>query len=87
MRRRWPGHARPASALSISTICWRRRWRAWAIAPRLVIEGDLQSGRLVAAWGFVDTDARLCLLLGRGTSHQSGEQLAAWLRHELTAPA
>lgn len=58
-----------------------------AIAPRLVIEGDLQSGRLVAPWGFVDTDARLCLLLGRGTSLQSGEQLAAWLRHELTAPA
>lgn len=58
-----------------------------AIAPRLVIEGDLTSGRLVAPWGFVDTDARLCLLLARGAPRQSGEQLAAWLRHELTAPA
>ncbi len=58
-----------------------------AIAPRLVIEGDLRSGRLVAPWGFVDTDARLCLLLARGTSRQSGEQLAAWLEGELTAGA
>ncbi|REC95068.1 LysR family transcriptional regulator [Kushneria indalinina] len=58
-----------------------------AIAPRLVIEGDLQSGRLVAPWGFVDTDARLCLLLARGTPRQSGEQLATWLRHEVTTRA
>ncbi|SFC51243.1 DNA-binding transcriptional regulator, LysR family [Kushneria avicenniae] len=58
-----------------------------AIAPRLVIEGDLKSGRLVAPWGFVETDARLCLLLARGTPRHSGEALAAWLRHELTAPA
>ncbi|GHC22679.1 LysR family transcriptional regulator [Kushneria pakistanensis] len=58
-----------------------------AIAPRLVIEGDLKSGRLVAPWGFVDTDARLCLLLARGAPRQSGEALAAWLRHELMTPA
>ncbi|ARS52461.1 LysR family transcriptional regulator [Kushneria konosiri] len=58
-----------------------------AIAPRLVIEGDLQSGRLVAPWGFVDTDARLCLLLARGTPRQGGDQLATWLRDELTTPA
>ncbi|WP_438765455.1 LysR family transcriptional regulator [Kushneria sp. TE3] len=58
-----------------------------AIAPRLVIEGDLKSGRLVAPWGFIDTEARLCLLLARGTPRQSGEQLAAWLRHEVMTRA
>lgn len=57
-----------------------------AIAPRLVIEGDLRSGRLVAPWGFVETEAKLCLLLARGTSQKSGERLAAWLREELVIP-
>lgn len=54
-----------------------------AIAPRLIIEGDLKSGRLVAPWGFIETDARLCLLMARGTSRQNGEQLVAWFEREL----
>ncbi|MFC0267173.1 LysR family transcriptional regulator [Kushneria aurantia] len=54
-----------------------------AIAPRLVIAGELASGRLIAPWGFVDTGARLCLQMPRESAERGGEQLAQWLREEL----
>lgn len=54
-----------------------------AIAPRLLVEDDLASGRLIAPWGSVETSGRLCLLLPHYVSHRRGEQLAAWLQREL----
>ncbi|WP_346795459.1 LysR family transcriptional regulator [Halomonas sp. Bachu 37] len=60
-----------------------------AIAPRLLVEDDLTSGRLVAPWGSVETSARLCLWLPGQTdllTHpRRSEPLAAWLRRELGA--
>ncbi|WP_111494913.1 LysR family transcriptional regulator [Marinobacter bohaiensis] len=54
-----------------------------AIAPRLLVEGDLASGRLVAPWGSIETSGRLCLLLPHYVSHRRGERLAEWLRLEI----
>jgi len=58
-----------------------------AIAPTLLVEDDLRSGRLVAPWGSIETPARLCLWLPNqgsvaSVSRQS-ELLAAWLKREL----
>lgn len=60
-----------------------------AIAPRLLVEDDLRSGRLVAPWGSIQTPARLCLwLTNQGSiasvSRQS-ELLTEWLKRELAA--
>ncbi|MGS2742485.1 LysR family transcriptional regulator [Halomonas sp. LS-001] len=54
-----------------------------AIAPRLLVEDDLKSGRLVAPWGSIETPARLCLWLPQKTSVRRSEALASWLRKEL----
>lgn len=53
------------------------------LAPRLLVEDDLASGRLVAPWGSIETSGRLCLLLPHYVPHRRGEQLADWLRQEL----
>ncbi|MCB8888688.1 LysR family transcriptional regulator [Vreelandella malpeensis] len=55
-----------------------------AIAPRLLVEDDLKSGRLIAPWGSVTTSARLCLWLADARHNDAGERLAAWLDRELT---
>ncbi|KHJ52521.1 transcriptional regulator [Vreelandella venusta] len=58
-----------------------------AIAPRLLVEDDLRSGRLVAPWGYIETPARLCLWLPKHTNARRSEALASWLRRELGANA
>ncbi|GEN27130.1 HTH-type transcriptional regulator TrpI [Halovibrio variabilis] len=58
-----------------------------AIAPKLLVEDDLRSGRLVAPWGSIETPARLCLWLPSQTdllTHpRRSEPLAEWLKGEL----
>ncbi|MCH4811170.1 LysR family transcriptional regulator [Vreelandella neptunia] len=58
-----------------------------AIAPRLLVEDDLKSGRLVAPWGSIETPARLCLWLPVRTNilaqPRRSEPLAEWLKREL----
>ncbi|EHJ92510.1 HTH-type transcriptional regulator trpI [Vreelandella boliviensis LC1] len=58
-----------------------------AIAPTLLVEDDLKSGRLVAPWGSIETPARLCLWLpgqaGLLTHPRRSEPLAEWLKGEL----
>jgi len=54
-----------------------------AIAPRLLVEDDLKSGRLLAPWGSIETPARLCLWLPKHTNARRSEALANWLKEEL----
>ncbi|WP_405281139.1 LysR family transcriptional regulator [Cobetia sp. Ld8] len=61
------------------------------IAPDYLVEEDLRSKRLVAPWGFVETEACLTLTLpqvGRARArHPHAEALGEWLARELaTAP-
>ncbi|MGQ7247808.1 LysR family transcriptional regulator [Halomonas sp. V046] len=56
------------------------------IAPDYLVEEDLRSGRLVAPWGFVATDACLTLAVPRGPRsprHPLADALADWLATEL----
>lgn len=55
-----------------------------AITPMELVENDLESGRLVAPWGFLDTGGQWALC---ATSHQQDariSRLAAWLGENLT---
>lgn len=55
-----------------------------AIAPEYLVEEDLRTGRLVAPWGFIETDARLSLWLpGREVSPRA-DRLAQWLQSALS---
>lgn len=54
-----------------------------AIAPRLLVEDDLRTGRLVAPWGFVETPARLCLWLAPADNRRCSARLIEWLKREL----
>lgn len=54
-----------------------------AIAPEYLVEEDLRTGRLVAPWGFIETDARLSLWLARGSVSPRALQLARWLKTAL----
>ena len=54
-----------------------------AIAPRLLVEDDLKSGRLIAPWGYIETPARLCLWLPTHINSRRSEPLAEWLKREL----
>lgn len=58
-----------------------------AIAPKLLVEDDLRSGRLVAPWGSIETPARLCLWLPKQasvvTDSRQSAPLAEWLKREL----
>ncbi|HAA43913.1 MAG: LysR family transcriptional regulator TrpI [Halomonas sp. 54_146] len=54
-----------------------------AIAPKLLVEDDLNSGRLVAPWGSIETPARLCLWLPKHANVRRSEALAAWLKEAL----
>lgn len=58
-----------------------------AIAPTLLVEDDLRSGRLIAPWGSIETTARLCLWLPpawQGGHQPHGTRLANWLKQELS---
>ena len=54
-----------------------------AIAPQQLVADDLQSGRLLAPWGFVETDARLALWVPARRAARRAERLADWLRQQL----
>lgn len=56
-----------------------------AIAPRLLIEEELHSGRLIAPWGCIETPARLCLWLPRHADQRRSDRLAEWFKRELDA--
>lgn len=55
-----------------------------AIAPEYLVEEDLRSGRLVAPWGFVETEARLGLWLPDTDISPRAWQLADWLKLALS---
>ncbi|PBJ83417.1 transcriptional regulator [Lysobacteraceae bacterium NML93-0399] len=54
-----------------------------AIAPRELVADDLAAGRLLAPWGFIDTDAHWVLATPRDAEDAGIDALAAWLRDEL----
>ncbi|MBD9479983.1 LysR family transcriptional regulator [Pseudoxanthomonas sp. PXM02] len=54
-----------------------------AIAPQELVQADLDSGRLVAPWGFVDTGGEWALCARRGNADLRIPALAAWLRAAL----
>lgn len=54
-----------------------------AIAPEPLVAEDLASGRLVAPWGFVETDGRWALCAPRRGEDPRVARLAQWLRSEL----
>ncbi|MFC7366783.1 LysR family transcriptional regulator [Vreelandella zhaodongensis] len=54
-----------------------------AIAPKLLVEDDLSSGRLIAPWGSIETPARLCLLLPKHANVRRSEPLAEWFKQAL----
>ena len=54
-----------------------------AIAPQPLVAEDLAAGRLLAPWGFVDTDARWVLCAPRRREDARVAELATWLREAL----
>ncbi|CAD5106731.1 LysR family transcriptional regulator [Zestomonas carbonaria] len=54
-----------------------------AIAPEPLVADDLQAGRLLAPWGFVETPARLALWVPERSRDGRAERLARWLMREL----
>ncbi len=54
-----------------------------AIAPRELVQSALDSGRLVAPWGFSDTGGEWALCSARGNLDLRIAALADWLRAEL----
>ena len=58
-----------------------------AIAPEQLVQDDLDAGRLLAPWGFRQTDASWILATPRRRSDSRVDALAAWLRQALTRDA
>lgn len=54
-----------------------------AIAPEPLVAEDIRSGRLIAPWGFVDTDAQWVLCASKRSANPRIGQLAEWLRGAL----
>ena len=54
-----------------------------AIAPEPLVAEDIASGRLIAPWGFVDTDAQWVLCASKRSANPRIGQLAEWLRQAL----
>jgi len=54
-----------------------------AIAPQELVADDLAAGRLLAPWGFVETDAHWVLATPRDSADAGIDVLAAWLAREL----
>ncbi len=54
-----------------------------AIAPQELVQADLDSGRLVAPWGFIETGGHWALCTRRGEGGSQAIALAEWLRREL----
>jgi DNA-binding transcriptional LysR family regulator len=58
-----------------------------AIAPAQLVQDDLDAGRLLAPWGFRQTDASWILATPRRRSDGRIDTLAAWLHKELEQDA
>jgi DNA-binding transcriptional LysR family regulator len=58
-----------------------------AIAPEQLVQDDLAAGRLLAPWGFLQTDAHWILATPRRRHDSRVEALATWLRKALAPPA
>jgi DNA-binding transcriptional LysR family regulator len=56
-----------------------------AIAPRQLVSSDLAAGRLLAPWGFTDTDGSWALCAPKRANDQRIGVLAGWLRQQLSA--
>ena len=56
-----------------------------AIAPEPLVADDLAKGRLIAPWGFVDTDGQWALCTVGKDRHSQLAPLAGWLRQQLAA--
>ncbi|MBD9468260.1 LysR family transcriptional regulator [Pseudoxanthomonas sp. PXM01] len=54
-----------------------------AIAPQELVQADIDSGRLVAPWGFVETGGQWALCAARGNPDPRIPALAGWLRAAL----
>ncbi len=54
-----------------------------AIAPEPLVADDLASGRLIAPWGFVETDGQWVLCAAKRNTDPRIGRLAAWLRATL----
>lgn len=54
-----------------------------AIAPAQLVQDDIAAGRLLAPWGFQQTDASWILATPLRRSDRRVEALAEWMRHEL----
>ncbi|MGB3595973.1 MAG: LysR substrate-binding domain-containing protein, partial [Pseudomonas neustonica] len=50
-----------------------------AIAPQLLVADDLATGRLLAPWGFVETQHQLGLWVPARQPQGAAQQLADWL--------
>ena len=56
-----------------------------AIAPEPLVADDIATGRLLAPWGFVETDARWVLCAPKRASDPRIDRLAEWLGDSLQA--
>lgn len=56
-----------------------------AIAPEPLVADDLANGRLIAPWGFVDTDAQWVLCASRRRDDPRIARLAEWMRSALSS--
>jgi DNA-binding transcriptional LysR family regulator len=54
-----------------------------AIAPAPLVQDDMDAGRLLAPWGFRQTDASWVLATPRRGNDSRIEALVAWMHHEL----
>lgn len=54
-----------------------------AIAPAELVADDIAAGRLIAPWGFVETDAHWVLATRRDAGDAELDALADWLKQEL----
>ncbi|WP_251975878.1 LysR family transcriptional regulator [Salinicola avicenniae] len=54
-----------------------------AIAPDVLVAGEIERGQLVAPWPAVETGAALGLWLAPGADERRAGALAAWLKREL----
>ena len=57
-----------------------------AIAPAQLVQDDLEAGRLLAPWGFQQTDASWILATPRRLNDRRVDALVAWLRKTLAQP-
>ncbi|QRN52169.1 LysR family transcriptional regulator [Dyella caseinilytica] len=58
-----------------------------AIAPAQLVQDDIEAGRLLAPWGFVQTDASWILATPRRLHDSRIDELATWLRQALMSRA